>query len=224
MNMKQYHNKKKYNAIGFDVGNVLTHFHLDKFLERVNANEKNLKSFEHLKNPLKFLEKIQHSNDLGIINLKKELSHLHDLHLSEERIDQIVNLWNEILVLEPKMTNLVKSIKPDFEIIIMSNMGEEHYEHLYRQDYDLFNKTMEHFSFQVGARKPQINYYQSLIMRRPNWHSEAILFIDDRPENLKIAEHLGFDTLKFNLSESFKNNTLDSDIEKLKKTIYNSED
>lgn len=203
-------------SIAFDVGNVLATFDMGGFVERLHASQ----LFESRERCMSFLEKFQHHNDLGISNISKELSMLtHDKDL----VKSLVSDWNDSLEFHPKMIQLVMELKNDgAPIIFVSNMGEEHYHKLQRAAPDLFKgKVLEHFSCQVGARKPQKLFYQSLLMSmdsRMNFPKFGLYFIDDLQGNLDGMVNCAYSfPYLFNLNQCLQQGEgyLDREIDKL---------
>lgn len=72
-----------------------------------------------------------------------------------------------------------------YEVSLLSNIGFDHADFL-RQKCPVFKKCNQHFSCDVGARKPTKLFYQSFLLEY-GWDKD-VLFFDDRPENVKAAE------------------------------------
>ena len=63
----------------------------------------------------------------------------------------------------------------------------------------VFNKCIQHFSCEVGARKPSKLFFQSFLMEEPHFHRS--IFIDDIDENVEMAKKCGFRAVRFNIND-----------------------
>ena len=202
--------------IAFDVGNVLALFDMNKFIDELFSYN----FFPTRERCVSFADKFQHHNDLGISTMSKELSLLTDDKLILQRIVQV---WNDSLYFHHKMVELVHRLKNmQANIIIVSNMGEEHFVKLHQSEPTLFEgNVLEHFSCQVGARKPQKLFYQSLYLSMESAGLKTntpIIFIDDLQVNLDgMVQYKHCLPYLFNLNKSLAlgEDNLDKEINKL---------
>jgi len=184
----------------FDIGNVIAHVNFSVFVSSLCDN-KIVKSCEE---GYKLLEQIQPYQDLGLTNVKRELSRFN---LDKKIESNILLHWMETVSFNQKSLNLINDlIIEKYNIALLSNIGPEHASII--RNNDLLKKLNHHFSFEIGARKPSKIYYQSFLMDNPLYKGCA--FIDDRYENLEMAEKCGFKSYHFDLDkltdeESMKN-------------------
>lgn len=63
----------------------------------------------------------------------------------------------------------------------------------------MFQDTVEHISYQVGARKPSKIYFQSFLLDHPGW--AGAVYVDDRDDNLAVGKKYSFKSFKFELDK-----------------------
>lgn len=183
----------------FDIGNVLVHVKLEPFLEA-------LKKEVPESDPWLFLESMQGLHDTGKINMNQALySHFK---LSEEKRKSLVEIWkNTVSRCEP-MLDLFNKLKKNHTLVLVSNIGQEHAEHLKEICPEFYDTDIiRHFSYQVGARKPSKLYFQSLFSEYPEWinndNPRGLVYFDDRIENLQTVKELKsveIDTCHFDIN------------------------
>ena len=112
--------------------------------------------------------------------------------------------WEEILTLKEKSANLIKKLKQQgFNIYILSNLSED--AHNAVKKYDYFNYVDGGiYSYQVKLCKPDRRIYIELI-NKYNLEPNETIFIDDREENIKVAEELGIHGIVFKDAENAEN-------------------
>lgn len=202
--------------IALDVGEVLVHVDFKDFF----AEFKRLGLKE---DPFVFICDIQARQDIGIKTLRVSLR--SKFGLIESQIESLMKAWNRSIQPDDDILDFVDGLKKSgVKVAILSNMGFEHTAYI-REEYPrIFDGCELHLSCEVGARKPSKLYYQSFLMQHPKFN--GCLFLDDRPENLVVAEKFGligrhFELSKFNaLTFREQGNvlrTIKDDIERLSK-------
>lgn len=186
-------------AIAFDIGDVLVDISYEHTVSR----------FQSLSD-LDFQHVLGYSNQVELFNqyergeltttdfvaqLKK---HLRD-DVSEE---QILTAWNSMLVhFPPQKIDLLKRLKSQYRLFALSNINELHVNEVNRRvnlmyGVSPFSSFFEEaiYSNEVGMRKPETRIYDYLI-KKANTAPSAILFIDDKLENIEAAKNLGISTI-----------------------------
>lgn len=188
--------------ICFDLGNVIVECDVDKFYDQM----KDFFSEEKYKQLIAMRDIIQTQHDIGIVTYRNFFEHF-DTSLSKEKIDQILELWNQAVKPNDEMVDFVLNFKKkNGGVAYLSNIGYEHSQHLTKSYPELFEHALLHFSCEVGARKPTKLYFQSFlkeetVVRWPKPH----LLIDDRQDNCEMAKRLGFATFQFSLKDELNN-------------------
>ncbi len=167
--------------VAFDIGNVLCHVDIDEFFEFLvtqNVADSKKQAFE-------FMSDIQNPQDLGLYNIKQGFSKFNP-QLDKNTIQTLYDAWIDIARPSIVMLDLVEELlnKHGYEVALLSNIGVDHSDIL-RQKCPIFNRCNQHFSCEVGARKPTKLFYQSFILQYV-WNRD-VLFFDDRLENIQAA-------------------------------------
>ncbi len=104
-----------------------------------------------------------------------------------------------LLDLPKERIELLKKLKQDFPIYLLSNTNSIHIsefrkklgETKYQEFYNLFDKV--YYSHEIGFRKPNKEAFQ-LILDENNLKANEVLFIDDSPQHIEGANKLGIQT------------------------------
>lgn len=200
--------------ITFDIGNVLCQFDIMKFVIKLAET---VQISEH--DALFFLEHLQKMQDIGVTSVAHGLEYKYKLSKSD--LSMLVDTWNKILTPNEMMLKFINDLKTDgVKIALLSNMGPEHIYYLRTICPQLFEKTIQHISCEVGARKPQKLFFQSFCLDNDDFH--GCLYVDDIEENLKVGNDYGFKIYRFNLDDTLKLSLAGQKLEldKLKRLIY----
>lgn len=183
--------------VAFDIGNVLCHVNMNGFFEYLVSKG----IFNTVKEADEFISGIQYSQDLGLYNIRQGF-YKFKLNLSKKDLDEIYTAWIGNVNTSEDMLNLLDEILSNgYEVALLSNIGFDHSSFL-RKKCPVFNKCIQHFSCEIGTRKPLKLFYQSFISEY-NW-SNDIYFFDDRIENIESANGLF-------IGKQFDLNNFDSD-------------
>lgn len=190
--------------LALDIGNVLCHVDFNKILTLLSKSL-NISKDE----ALFFLNRVQKLHDLGLTNLSDELRD-HFKIRSEVIVEDILSEWNRSIQWDNDVLNQISRLKDkfDLEIALVSNIGIEHAEHLRKTAPDPWvGKSIQFFSCEVGARKPNYLYYKTFLEMYPQF--KDAVYIDDLDINLNIGRQFGLTSVRFSLIE-YKKNNLDS--------------
>jgi len=184
----------KIKHIIFDLGGVLLNINpllsLEAFAQLGKISTHELQ--DRLKSE-KLFEKYdtgEYSNDV----FRAELCRILGVQLSNETIDKA---WNCLLLDFPEnRVNLLKEIKANFSIFLLSNTNAIHYQSYCDAFFarygtafsDLF--CCEYLSFRMGKHKPDVEIFHDVI-RMSNLNPRECLFIDDLLPNVEAAIKCG---------------------------------
>ena len=187
---------KKIKSIIFDLGAVLLNISYQKTIEELDKlGMKNSSTFYSKKlqtNIFNLLETGEISESDFIKEIQKQCT--------EATNTQILYAWNAmILDLPLRRVELLKQLKKDFNLYLLSNTNSIHiieFENKigrkqYKEFYQLFDKV--YYSHKIGHRKPNAEAFK-LIIEENNLIAEEILFIDDSPQHIDGAKKLGIKT------------------------------
>ena len=147
---------------------------------------------------------------LSAASFRRKVKELFGLpKLSDADFDYI---WNAILLDIPReRIHALEEIKEHYQIFLMSNTNEIHYDLYvrdlqlrfgYKQFDDLFDKS--YFSFDVHLLKPDPLFFE-LILEQQGLKPEETLFIDDSPANIEVARQMGIHTYHIHRDELVRN-------------------
>ncbi|MFX0075898.1 MAG: HAD family hydrolase [Candidatus Hermodarchaeota archaeon] len=109
------------------------------------------------------------------------------------------------------MVELIKKIKSSNKItlICMSNINSSHWKYLKKQKWDIWELFDEFIlSHEIHLTKPDPKMYE-LALKKADCKPEEALFIDDGMNNVRSAQEMGINAIRFvgleNLIEELKN-------------------
>ena len=187
---------KKIKSIIFDLGAVLLNISYQKTIEEFDKlGIKNSSTFYSKKLQTNIFNLLE-TGEISESDFIKEIQN----HCKEATNTQILYAWNAmILDLPPNRVELLKQLKNNFNLYLLSNTNSIHITEFenkigskqYKEFYQLFDKV--YYSHKIGHRKPNAKAFQ-LIIEENNLIAEEILFIDDSPQHIEGAKKLGIKT------------------------------
>ena len=187
---------KNIKSIIFDLGSVLLNIDY----------QKTIFEFEKLgiKKSSNFYSKKTQTNIFNLLETGKisDEDFVKEIQLlcKDAEGEQVIFAWNALLLDLPKeRIELLKKLKQDFHIYLLSNTNSIHIsefrkklgETKYQEFYNLFDKV--YYSHEIGFRKPNKEAFQ-LILDENNLKANEVLFIDDSPQHIEGANKLGIQT------------------------------
>ena len=211
---------EKIKNIIFDLGGVI--LDIDETMTLHELKKKGIDGEAVMKDP-RFLA-IDERFERGIISaptFRRQVKQLIGLEkLSDADFDF---LWNSMLLDIPRdRIQALEQIKEHYNIFLMSNTNEIHYDLYvrdlqlrfgYKQFDDLFDKS--YFSFDVHLMKPDPLFFEYILDHQGLKPCET-LFIDDTKANIEVAEKLGIRTYLIGRNELVRNLFEDGILKSLK--------
>ena len=136
-------------------------------------------------------------------NQKKD-GFLSTKHLN---IDYYLELWFQLYSkfahLSLEMEEIVNQLhKAEYKVSLMSNTFDIHVKsNELKGFYNLFDYLF--LSTEIGIRKPELEKYK-YVLKKLKTKPKKCIFIDDKFKNLIPARQLGFNVIKFESTEKFK--------------------
>lgn len=191
--------RKESKRVAFDIGNVLCHIDLEGFYDFL-VKDNIMTDRQQAED---FIASIQHPQDLGLYNIRQGFyrfnPQLHEQNRS--KIQGLYYAWLDIVEPSEEMLGVIDdALRAGYEVALLSNIGFDH-SSLVRQKCKVFKHCHQHFSCEVGARKPTQLFYQSFMLQY-GWKIGSI-FLDDRKENIEAAKPY-FNGMVFDLDD-YKN-------------------
>ncbi len=133
--------------------------------------------------------------DRGEIDIDGFASFLRDTYQLEATLDQIKEIWLELLIgVFPGRAEDLAKLALRYRIALLSNTSRFHHDH-YRAACEPMFRQMDHlfFSFNLALRKPDPAIYHTSL-QLTGWQPQYTLFVDDSKANIEAAAALGIQT------------------------------
>ncbi len=174
----------------FDIGNVILNFNLSYILPKFTANQKDQEFI--LKNIINSPEWLGYALiDTGFLSKEDAIKIVKDRtnHTNDTLIDNFWNHYMEYSFIDENVLNLIKKLKGNYKIYLLSNINE--YTYNFIKPSGLFELVDGYvLSYQVHKIKPHEDIYKTLI-EKYNLNPSESLFIDDNQTNVDTANSLG---------------------------------
>jgi putative hydrolase of the HAD superfamily len=119
------------------------------------------------------------------------------LKLKSLSFDKFCDIWNNIFTPIQDVIDLIISLSYSYELALLSNTNELHFDFLYKKYPDVFlNFKKLHLSYLMNARKPDKEIYEQVI-KFHNAEPQNIFFTDDNNENIYSAMVMGIKAFQF---------------------------
>ena len=182
----------------FDLGRVVFDYDLNKLCESLSKYSvksglfNNVDSFIYANKELLF--KYEKGQISSVDFYKKIINILSLKNLSFEKFSFI---WNDIFSPIKETIELINSLSKNYELAILSNTNQLHFDYLYKKYSDFFmNFKKFHLSYLMNTRKPETEIYKQVI-RIHNVDPQNIFFTDDNFENVYSAMLVGIKAFQF---------------------------
>lgn len=185
----------------FDLNGVFLNINFKKILLKSNLNIFDGLLWWKINNT-----DIYRGYDLGEYHHRKDKldEYIKRFPNQEKRIIKILDfpIYDYLLVNE-ELVDYVKSIKHDYHIFLLSNLGYDDMMQTKNMDFfDIFEDAI--FSCQQGVMKPDKELYLYLLNKH-NLKAEESIFIDDLKENITAANELDIYGIQFKNTQQIIN-------------------
>jgi glucose-1-phosphatase len=111
-------------------------------------------------------------------------------------LNEFQRIWSQIFTLDQQMTRLGKSLTKRYGVWLASNTDEVHYDYIIRNFPEILFYKGAALSYQMGTKKPEIEYFTKAIELFGIQPDQAV-FIDDLSENVEGARKIGIVGIQF---------------------------
>lgn len=178
-----------YQAIIFDLGNVIINISFDKIFEywaRVSGRQ-----VKEIKQKFEF-DDVYAQFERGTITpsaYRKYISEKLELQLSDDEFD---NGWNNLyLDVAPSIIQLLQDLKSHIRLIALTNTNEIHTQRWKKKYASLLSHFEKVFcSSEIGARKPEKKIFE-VVLDYLSLNPSRVIFFDDSPKNVEVASQIG---------------------------------
>ena len=119
------------------------------------------------------------------------------LVLEKLSFEKFSDIWNNIFTPIQDVIDLVISLSHRYDLAMLSNTNELHFNFLYKKYPDIFLKFKKlHLSYLMHERKPDAQIYEQVI-KEHNIEPHNIFFTDDNKENVYSAMLCGIKAFSF---------------------------
>jgi len=172
-------------AVLFDLGGVLIKVHFDLAMERLRSESGF--SRQELENRI-FSSGLKEQHDRGLLSSYE----FYERIIPKEKISFSLfqAIWSEIFIEDREMIDYLTSLAGSYPLYLASNTDPIHY-HFFCKNYAWFSLFRGFgLSFRLRELKPSPGFYRK-ICREFNLDFKKALFVDDTPENVEAAHHVG---------------------------------
>jgi len=184
---------KQYSVIVFDLGNTLI-----KFDHNISARKiANLFRLDSKKvYDMFFDSEILRAFEKGEIPPREFYRRTTNTLGIQLPYKDFVSIWNDIFWEDKEVCDLVRRLKRDYKLFLISNVNRLHFEYIHKK-FDIIKIFDEIIlSFMVGAMKPDRLIFDDMV-RRAGGDRTKLLYIDDREDLVKEARVLGIDSIRY---------------------------
>ena len=201
-------------VIVFDLGKVIFDYDVKKMPPLWSAYSSNKSLFQDMESFMIKNINLFAKYEKGLISsvdFYKEISSL--LEMKNLSFDNFCEIWNDIFTPMDDVIELVKSLSKKYELALLSNTNELHFDYLYK-DYSGFFKNFKklHLSYLMNLRKPNIEIYNE-VLKYHDIKPENMFFTDDNQENIDAAKKTGIRAYTFKNVMKLKQDLADFGIE-----------
>ena len=182
----------KSKAIVFDLGKVLVDFDYSIAAKKIaERSTKQLPDLQHFLGSSPVLARFES----GLLTREQFFAEMRQITGFTGSLEEFVADFADIFLPIPEMIELHEELRQrGFQTYIFSNTNDIAIEHV-RHNFPFFKNFNGYiFSYKVGAMKPDLRIYEA--MEKLCGRSFAdIVYIDDRPENVKAGSRRGWQTV-----------------------------
>jgi putative hydrolase of the HAD superfamily len=175
-------------AILFDFGNVIYGIDNNIFLENIKKHtDKSVPELHRLIYGSSDLTRRYETGMMSSDEFYHEMVTGHDLSISKP---EFVRAYTQIFVPIQTTVALIRKLKKNYKIGVISNTSEWDYEHIIKPSevYNLFDAIS--LSFRVKAMKPDRMIFEDAL-RKLAMRAEACVYIDDIEHYVSAARDMG---------------------------------
>lgn len=187
-------------AILFDMGNVLLFFNArissKAFSKAVGLPEEEI--WERF-----FISKLEKAYTRGEISSKDFYEQVSKTFPKKIDYETFAHLWNNIFSENVEIEHLLKKLKKNYPLYLISNTNDLHFEFI-KKKFNIL-KHFTHFfpSHLVGHRKPDQAMFEHVLGKIKLKPEEAV-FIDDIPDFVDSARNVGMKGIRFTTTQDLE--------------------
>jgi glucose-1-phosphatase len=184
----------------FDLGNVILPFEHRQIASKLQARstDQAALSSQRIFDIMFDLENgLVNPYEEGLMSSVEFFSELKSQFRLDMDIDTFKNIWNPIFREDREVNEAILYLKEKgYPLFLLSNTNELHFSYIIDK-YPIVHSFDEWLlSFEVNAKKPKRRIYEA-IFEKMDVQPGEVFYIDDIPQYVEVAKHLGIDGLVF---------------------------
>lgn len=187
-------------AVLFDIGNVLLHFSADKMYEQIQAVTGLMRVEARA---ILTHDRLRIRYELGELTTDDLVEHFRRKAKLAFYKDDFVMAFSDVFTENTEILPILAKLKrTGRKLVVVSNTNEAHMRFALPRYkcFDYFDEFI--FSYEVGALKPQLEFYRAATVAAGCNPGDAI-FVDDLIENCQGASVFGFKPIIFTETKTF---------------------
>jgi FMN phosphatase YigB (HAD superfamily) len=182
------------HAVLFDFGNVVCTFDLQRFLWSISRySRKSLAEIQRLAESFRDIAMEYESGMISSDRFFDDVRRRAELSITKK---EFIKAYCEIFSPIPRTLELIRKLKPNYTLGLVSNTNEWHFEYGIRpvEVFPLFDAVT--LSYQVKALKPARAVYDDILTKLMVYPPECA-YIDDLQENVDAAMDIGMHAIHY---------------------------
>lgn len=184
-------------AVIFDLGNVLVNYDVKRAARRFSeaGGISQIRIWAHF-----FLSRFEQAytrGELSTLEFYRAASRVFKKPIPYETFK---HYWNDIFWENPGMDRLLRRLKKQYPLYLISNTNDLHFSYI-KKHFRILRHFKKRFpSHEVGARKPDLKIYRR-VLRKIGLRPEKTVFIDDMKKFIVGARKVGMHAIHFKTRE-----------------------
>ena len=176
-----------------DLGRVIIFFDNNIFFEKI-ANYCPFSKEEIAELTSAHLE-IVRSFDEGKITPEEFYNQVTKVLQASIDYDSFYSIYNDVFSLNPPVLEIMQRLKGNYRLVLLSNTDVMRFGFVKKKFPEIMIFDEYILSYEVGSMKPHPQIYREAL-KRTGVKAEECIFIDDKEENVKIAQRLGINGIQ----------------------------
>ena len=185
-------------VIVFDLGKVIFDYDLNIISKALSEYSPEKSLFENMEQFVLTHINLFAKYEKGLISSQDFYKSMVDLlKLENLSFEKFSDIWNNIFTPIQDVMDLIISLSHRYELALLSNTNELHFDFLYKKYPDIFLKFKKlHLSYLMNKRKPDAEIYEE-VLKYHNIEPQNMFFTDDNKENVYAAMAMGIKAFSF---------------------------
>jgi len=176
-----------------DLGRVIIFFDNNIFFEKI-ANYCPFSKEEIAELTSAHLE-IVRSFDEGKITPEEFYNQVTKVLQASIDYDNFYSIYNDVFSLNPPVLEIMQRLKGNYRLVLLSNTDVMRFGFVKKKFPEIMIFDEYVLSYEVGSMKPHPKIYREAL-KRTGVKAEECIFIDDKEENVEVAQRLGINGIQ----------------------------